>query len=65
MNHGKILHAAFDTNTVTHGRWMSTIGKTCKMDKFESYQPITCSVCRTQSIEKYKYCPNCGSKMDL
>ena len=44
-----------------YGHWLITIPSTPK-----SYRRI-CSECKQIAImigEKYKYCPNCGAKMD-
>jgi len=54
---------AADVQPVRHGRWMS--GK-------EPVGPVSifvphCSVCGAivpVDISRYKYCPNCGAKMD-
>lgn len=57
-----------DAKPVVHGRWFSTIvmaKRTCIEDKFDRYQPITCSICEEPAYKKYNYCPNCGAKMDL
>lgn len=49
------------------GEWISTLikaKKTCLEDKFDRYQPITCSICKNPAYEKYNYCPSCGAKMN-
>lgn len=44
-----------DTVTVRHGRWEKCIGKglSCK-----------CSVCASKYDIPWRYCPNCGTRMD-
>ena len=46
-----------DAATVVHGRWMP-----CGFGK-----EIMCSVCGCElnDIWQYRYCPDCGAKMDL
>ena len=41
-----------DAAPVVHGRWLEG----------NSRQP--CSVCRYRGMKSWKYCPNCGAKMD-
>lgn len=38
-------------DAVVHGRWLSSLNY--------------CSVCNQTYIDRTKYCPNCGAKMDL
>ena len=49
-----------DAAPVVHGRWMNIANSNCD-DLFR------CSVCKETwlGIGGYKYCPNCGAKMDL
>lgn len=50
-----------DAETVKHGEW-----------KYYHYKDINnvyvgvceCSVCKHRGYSGYKYCPNCGAKMD-
>lgn len=49
----------FDTYTVQHGYW---IGK-----PLAGFTTVRCSVCGEVFLNnsgKWKFCPNCGSKMD-
>ena len=51
--------SAADVQEVKHGRW---IGK-----PIAGYANIRCSACGDVVIEstgKWKYCPNCGARMD-
>ena len=55
-----------DAVPVVHGRWIPKGYATFK-NKFEEVQIPTffkCSECGTVRTDKYKYCPNCGAKMD-
>ena len=49
---------------VRHGRW-----EQCFEDWRQQIEGDKCSVCGFEhygaSTKKYKYCPNCGTKMDL
>ena len=47
-----------DAVEVVHGRWKRYI------DEDEDVHYYTCSVCNYMAIPRYKYCPNCGAKMD-
>ena len=47
-----------DAVEVVHGRWERYI------DEDEDVHYYTCSVCNYMAIPRYKYCPNCGAKMD-
>ena len=54
---------------VKHGKWIGVIVKAkkeCIFDKFDRYQPNTCSICKEPSPanSNYSYCPHCGAKMD-
>lgn len=44
-----------DVQKVKHGKW-----ETSKGEKYSS----RCSCCNCYSTDDYKYCPNCGAKMD-
>ena len=51
-----------DVQEVRHGKWIRTVPTTPA-----SYRRV-CSLCGQIAImirEEYKYCPNCGAKMDL
>ena len=48
-----------EAEPVKHGRW---IGK-----PIAGYSTVRCSVCKeafTENTGRWKYCPNCGAKMD-
>ena len=49
-----------DATLVSHGRWIDS------PHAYKFFSP-RCSVCHqfNKYHEKYKYCPNCGAKMDL
>ncbi len=58
---------AADVAEVVHGEWMRTD------DDWNSLTTIQCSLCGEEwcfevdedvSLLNYKYCPNCGAKMD-
>ena len=55
---------AADVAPVRHGRW-----EQCFEDWRQQIEGDKCSVCGFEhygaSIKKYKYCPNCGTLMDL
>jgi rubrerythrin len=63
-----------DVVEVRHGRWIKQKQDTELMQKFHdmglgqgmSVNSIywTCSLCGNWGTPHYKYCPNCGSKMD-
>jgi rubrerythrin len=63
-----------DVVEVRHGRWIKQKQDTEVMQKFHdmglgqgmSVNSIywTCSLCGNWGTPHYKYCPNCGSKMD-
>lgn len=55
---------AVDVAPVKHGKWIITISDG------DEYSHMNCSVCNcywreTNHIKFFKYCPNCGAKMDL
>lgn len=65
-----MVKAAPTIDAVKHGKWVSVIVKAkkeCIFDKFDRYQPVTCSICKEPSPvnSNYSYCPHCGAKMDL
>ena len=47
-----------DAKEVVHGWWERYI------DEDEDVHYYTCSACNYMVIPQYKYCPNCGAKMD-
>ena len=58
---------AADVAPVVHGEWLRA------EDDWNSLTTIQCSLCREEwcfetdddvSLLNYKYCPNCGAKMD-
>ena len=55
---------AADVAPVVHGRW-----EQCFEDWRQQIEGDKCSVCGFEhygaSTKKYKYCPNCGTLMDL
>lgn len=68
IRHGKLVSDLFDdiptvdAEPVRHGHWEM------KADPYGFFDKIpVCSECgcTTKMRETYKYCPNCGAKMDL
>ncbi len=47
---------AVEAEPMRHGRWLPPV---------IGVYGCTCSVCKMQSDNDFKYCPNCGAKMDL
>lgn len=64
MNENRCINTAADVAPVVHGRWI----------KYPRARYFKCSECRCiapykkamvmDGERKYKYCPNCGAKMD-
>lgn len=56
-----------EAEPVKHGKWISELieDKTCFGEKFNEYQPISCSSCHKPVTVHYNFCPYCGAKMDL
>lgn len=56
-----------DAAPVVHGKWQEEIIKATGewKHKFDTWQPISCSICHKPAHNEYPYCPNCGAKMDL
>lgn len=44
---------AADVAEVKHGKWLSN-----------GLRNLQCSLCRNYNIEKSRFCPNCGARMD-
>jgi hypothetical protein len=53
-----------DAVPVVHGRWIETLVPDGYVQK-ASRMRKQCSVCGWTNACRYKYCPNCGAKMDL
>jgi hypothetical protein len=53
-----------DAAPVVHGRWIETLVPDGYVQK-ASRMRKQCSVCGWTNACRYKYCPNCGAKMDL
>lgn len=55
---------------VEHGEWQGfTHSRFCGTDKlgdpiYRDGEIYYCSKCRWRTVIKWKYCPNCGAKMD-
>lgn len=52
---------AADVASVVHGRWDRVIPSKSAA-KWSS--KVSCSVCHNAGYNHFKYCPNCGAKMD-
>ena len=52
---------AADVAPVRHGRWDRVIPSKSAA-KWSS--KVSCSVCHNVGYNHFKYCPNCGAKMD-
>ena len=53
---------AVDAEPVRHGRW-----GTYHITGYDGLHPtytVPCSACAYEAIFTYRYCPNCGAKMD-
>ena len=53
---------AADVTPVRHGRWERVIPSKSAA-KWST--KVSCSNCHNAAYTRYKYCPNCGTKMDL
>ena len=53
---------AADVAPVRHGRWDRVIPSKSAA-KWSS--KVSCSVCHNVGYDHFKYCPNCGAKMEL
>lgn len=52
---------AADVAPVRHGRWERVIPSK-SADKWST--KVSCSNCHNAGYTRYKYCPNCGCRMD-
>lgn len=52
-----------DAVEVVHGRWITTLVPDGYVQKASRLRK-QCSVCGWTNACRYKYCPNCGAKMD-
>ena len=52
-----------DAVEVVHGRWVETLVPDGYVQK-ASRMRKQCSVCGWTNACRYRYCPNCGAKMD-
>lgn len=58
---------AADVATVRHGDWMEWFPGDCALIMTGEEMLYRCSCCdvKYSDAEGYKYCPNCGARMDL
>ena len=58
---------AADVATVRHGGWLEWFPGDCALIMTGEEMLYRCSTCDAKypDVEGYKYCPNCGAKMDL
>ena len=63
MSGVKILNQfpAADVAPVRHGRWDRVIPS---KSAAKWSRKVSCSVCHNAGYNHFKYCPNCGAKMD-
>ena len=66
LNTKNVGQAIWDTPTadvapIVHGEWVK---KDLNNPLYESKQAPHCSICGEMSFIRYKYCPDCGAKMD-
>ena len=65
----KILNQfpAADVVPVVHGKWLEWFPGDCALIMTGEEMLYRCSSCNAKyaDAEEYKYCPNCGAKMDL
>ncbi len=52
---------AADVVEVRHGKWSVVYVDAGHIDMEKMYK---CSMCGSRKYNDYKYCPNCGAKMD-
>ena len=55
--------SAVDAEPVRHGWWMAYKGTGCPGTGYDELN--RCSVCKSYSIFMYRFCPECGAKMDI
>ena len=57
---------AADVSTVRHGRWLEWFPGDCALIMTGEEMLYRCSTCDAKypDVEGYKYCPNCGAKME-
>lgn len=58
---------AADVVEVVHGRWAENQHDSYDDDMLEEYvrwYTYTCSECGGEVMKDYRYCPNCGARMD-
>ena len=69
MNGVKILNQlpSADVAPVRHGKWLEWFPGNCALIMTGEEMLYRCSSCDAKyaDAEEYKYCPNCGAKMDL
>ena len=53
---------AADVAPVRHGRWDRVIPS---KSAAKWSRKVSCSVCHNAGYNHFKYCPNCGTKMEL
>ena len=56
-----------DAVEVVHGRWVEKIKDERFGDEWDEIALYECSVCKSEFVEgmgAWRYCPNCGAKMD-
>ena len=58
---------AADVAPVRHGKWLEWFPGDCALIMTGEEMLYRCSSCdaKYSDAEGYKYCPNCGAKMDL
>ena len=57
----RIIQSAETVDPVKHGGWKEiTYHNGCTPD-----YDCVCSICEKSGAPYYKYCPNCGAKMDI
>ena len=57
-----IMLPAADVAPVVHGRWDRVIPS---KSAAKWSRKVSCSVCHNVGYDHFKYCPNCGAKMDV
>lgn len=57
---------AADVAPVVHGRWLEWFPGDCALIMTGEEMLYRCSCCdvKYSDVEGYKYCPNCGARMD-